>query len=95
MTPARRNPYYNQVVLDECGHARTVIGYGTLSTRQAAPLLYDVTTVAYAAWPGYVLGAPSLLSGRVRAVVVPPERAIDIDTELDLRIAEALYANYP
>jgi N-acylneuraminate cytidylyltransferase len=33
-----------------------------------------------------------VLDGRVRAVVIPPERAVDIDTELDFRFAELLMA---
>jgi N-acylneuraminate cytidylyltransferase len=32
----------------------------------------------------------SIFEGRVRAVHVPPERAIDIDTLLDFQIAERL-----
>jgi N-acylneuraminate cytidylyltransferase len=91
VTEARRNPYYNQVVLDGVGHARTVIAYSEpIHRRQTAPLLYDCTTVCYAARPEFVLRAKSLWEGQVGAVVVPPERAIDIDTELDLRVAEVL-----
>ncbi len=90
VTEAHRNPFYNQVVLDGRGCARTVIGYGEVVNRQAAPVLYDATTVAYAARPEFILRASSIWEGRVRAVVVPAERAIDIDTEMDLRIAEAL-----
>ena len=43
--------------------------------------------------PDFILAADSLFSGRVRAVEVPPERAIDIDTDLDFRIAELLLAD--
>jgi len=52
--------------------------------------VYDVTTVAYAARPDFVLGAKSIFDGKVKAVVVPAERALDIDTEIDFQFAEFL-----
>ncbi len=93
VAPARRNPWYNMVTI----HPQT--GWVCLAAydgqefdrRQDAPVVYDMTTVCYVARPSYILTAPRLMMpGRVRAVVVPPERAIDIDTELDLRIADML-----
>jgi N-acylneuraminate cytidylyltransferase len=36
-----------------------------------------------------------LFEGRVREVHVPVERALDIDTLLDFRIAECLVSNEP
>ena len=89
--PAERNPYFNMVTLDEKAYARLVIQAGqAIHRRQAAPQVFDITTVAYAANPEFVLRANSMFEGRVKAVVVPSERALDIDTELDLRFAEFL-----
>ena len=80
-----RSPYFNMVTLDEKGYAKLVMQTGTtLSRRQDAPQVYDMTTVAYAARPGFILQEDGIFSGRVRAIEIPPERAIDIDTELDL-----------
>ena len=91
--PAERNPYFNMVVLDEAGYARLVgQADGTIHQRQAAPPVYDMTTVAYAARPEFVLNARSMFEGKVKAVVVPPGRALDIDTELDFKFAEFLLA---
>lgn len=88
---AERNPYFNMVTLDEDGYAQLVIPSGPkVHRRQEAPVVYDVTTVAYAARPEFVLRASSLFEGRLKAVVVPAERAIDIDTELDFKFAEFL-----
>ncbi|MGD0516139.1 MAG: hypothetical protein ABSA26_01270, partial [Thermoguttaceae bacterium] len=88
---ARRNPYFNMVVLDENQNARIVMAdQKKISRRQDAPRVYDMTTVAYAVRPEYVLSAGGLLQGNLRAVIVPPERAIDIDTELDFYFAEFL-----
>lgn len=87
--PAERSPYFNIVVLDQAGYARLLIpSDGAIYRRQEAPPVFDMTTVAYAARPEFVLKAKSMFEGRVKAVVVPPERAVDIDTEMDLRFAE-------
>jgi N-acylneuraminate cytidylyltransferase len=92
--PAERSPYFNMVTLGEDATARLVITPDApIERRQAAPAVYDITTVAYAVRADFVLHARSLFEGDVRAVVVPAERALDIDTLLDFRIAEYLIAN--
>ncbi|UCC53876.1 MAG: acylneuraminate cytidylyltransferase family protein [Anaerolineaceae bacterium] len=89
--PADRNPYFNMVMLDAEGCARLVIPVNKeFHHRQAAPQVYDMTTVAYAARPEFVLQAKSMFEGKVRTVVVPPEQAVDIDSELDFKLAEFL-----
>ena len=52
--------------------------------------LDDITTVCYAAQPQFIERADGLFDGRVGVIEVPPERALDIDTEFDFRVAEAL-----
>lgn len=89
--PAERSPYFNMVTIDARGYARVVLEPAQeFSRRQDVPAVYDMTTVAYAARPSFVLSAASFMEGRVKAVVVPSERALDIDTELDFEIAEFL-----
>ncbi|MBI3252265.1 MAG: acylneuraminate cytidylyltransferase family protein [Candidatus Omnitrophica bacterium] len=89
--PAERSPYYNMVVLDEAGYARLVIPPDqSLHRRQDVPPVYDMTTVAYAARPDYVLRTDYIFDGKIKAVIVPSERGIDIDTEQDLQIANFL-----
>jgi N-acylneuraminate cytidylyltransferase len=81
------------VRLDEQQCAQLVLPPATgIARRQDAPPVYDVTTVAYAARPHFILMAERLFAGRVSAVVVPVERAADIDTELDFRLAQAMVA---
>jgi CMP-N-acetylneuraminic acid synthetase len=93
VTEGRRSPYFNMVTLGENGDAELMIKPKTeIVGRQAAPKAYDMTTVAYVADPAFIMRANGLFEGRVRAVIVPPERAIDIDTELDFRFAELLMA---
>jgi CMP-N-acetylneuraminic acid synthetase len=93
VTPSHRNPWFNMVRLDPSGEVHLVNQGGGFFRRQDTPPVYDVTTVAFAARPAFVLSANGIYEGRVRAVEVPAERALDIDTELDLRMAECLSAS--
>jgi N-acylneuraminate cytidylyltransferase len=91
VTDAHRSPYFNMVKRDADGTVRLVIPPSSaVGRRQDAAPVFDVSTVAYVARPEFVMTRSSLFEGRVRSVHVPPERAIDIDTLLDFRIAECL-----
>ena len=91
VTSSHRNPYFNMVVLDPQGYAQLVIpAEKATHRRQDAPPVYDSATVAYAARPDFVLGSHSMFEGRVKAVVVPRDRAVDLDTESDFSYAEFL-----
>lgn len=91
VSAARRNPFFNMVQLTEDGTVSLLAASGTASRRQDAPVVYDIATVAYAARSTYVMTAENLFAGRVKAVEVPPDSAIDIDTALDLEIARCLF----
>jgi len=90
VTPARRHPSFNMVAIEN-GLARLVMppAKAVVRRQQAAPV-YDITTVAYAARTEFIMRASGIFEGKVAAAIVPEERAIDIDTELDLEIAEFL-----
>lgn len=91
VTDAHRNPYFNMVKIASDRTASLVITpEGNITRRQDAPKVYDMTTVAYVANPRFVLEHDGLFEGRVRAVHVPQERALDIDSPFDFRIAESL-----
>jgi CMP-N-acetylneuraminic acid synthetase len=91
VTQGRANPWFNMVVLGPDGRAGLVNPPGhEIAGRQQAPAVYEITPVAYVARPEFVLSQPGLFAGRVRAVQVPAERAVDIDTLLDFRIAQCL-----
>jgi len=62
----------------------------TIARRQDAPVVYDMTTVCYVANSEFVMNHNATFEGRVKAVPVPVERAIDIDTLLDFQITESL-----
>jgi N-acylneuraminate cytidylyltransferase len=52
-----------------------------------------MATVAYVVRPEFVFTSESIFQGRVRAVQVPLQRAIDIDTLHDFQIAEYLLSH--
>ncbi len=90
VTPAARSPYFNMVSTDATGLAHVVLGSAEFKRRQDVPPVYDITTVAYVARPDFILSQERLFAGRVRPVVVPKERALDIDDEYDFKVAQAL-----
>ncbi len=90
VTPSSRNPYFNMVTRTDDGATSIMMGTAGIKRRQDAPIAFDITTVAYAARPDFVLDSNGLFDGVVRSVVVPKARAVDIDDEVDFRIAEAL-----
>ena len=95
VTDAHRSPYFNMVKTNPDGSLGLVIPPScAIARRQDAPVIYDMATVAYVINPEFVMTHQSTFEGRVRAVHVPPERAIDIDTLLDFRIAECLLAHH-
>lgn len=91
-TAAARSPYFNMVTRDCDGVSRLVIPSSEISRRQEAPELYDLTTVAYVTRPRFIMSSYGIFSGRVKTVVVPKERAVDIDDAFDFAVAEALWS---
>ena len=90
MTHTSRSPYFNMVV-EKNGYVNLMLdtkkGY---SRRQDVPTAYNLTTVAYVARPEFIKKSNKIFDGSIRAVLVPKERAIDIDDEIDFQIAEML-----
>jgi len=90
-TDSHRSPYFNMVKIDKEGMANLVISpEETITRRQDTPNIYDMTTVAYVTTPKFVFENDSSFSGKVRHVHIPIERALDIDTLFDFKIAELL-----
>jgi N-acylneuraminate cytidylyltransferase len=81
------------VTLDGEGHVQVLLGSesGGPVRRQDTPKVFDLTTVAYVASLSHILSAPRLFGGVVAGLEIPKERALDIDTELDLEVADYLY----
>lgn len=90
-TEAACNPYFSMITCDNGGFAKLAISPpGLVTRRQDAPTVYALTAVAYAARRDSVMNLDSIFHGRVKAVIVPRERAVDIDTQLDFDLAELM-----
>jgi CMP-N-acetylneuraminic acid synthetase len=90
---AARSPYFNMVRNDDEGFSHvvnTAADGKRYLRRQDVPVVYDMTTVAYVSGTDYILNSNSIFSGKVKSVIVPDERAVDIDTMLDFKFAEFL-----
>lgn len=91
VSDAHRSPYFNMVTNDQTGCCSLVIPPAKMILRrQDTPSVFDMTTVAYVVRPQFVHECDGIFEGRVRSVHIPPERALDIDTPLDFKIAECL-----
>lgn len=92
---AARSPYFNMLYEDDNGHCHLVNRMSDGSRyvrRQDVPEVFDMTTVAYVSSPAFVNMTGSVLDGKVRQVLIPDERAVDIDTMTDFKFAEFLAA---
>ena len=79
------------VKIDKEGMANLLISpREKITRRQDIPCVLDMTTVAYVTTPKYIIENNSIFSGKVRHVHIPIERALDIDSLFDFKIAELL-----
>ena len=94
VSEANRSPYFNMTVNNDSGYASLVISpESKITRRQDAPEVYDMTTVAYVVNVGFVKKHNGVFEGRVKSVVIPRERAVDIDDLMDFKIAELMLKN--
>lgn len=92
--PARRSPYFNLV--EQRGD-----GYVELSKklekgivrRQDSPACYDMNASIYAWKRSSFFEMNTVFSDKTRIYVMPEERSIDIDSELDFQIVKLLLEN--
>jgi len=89
-TSAATNPWRAWRIVD--GRPEHFIaGANPWLPRQQLPPAYELTGAVYAFWRDNLRDpAREILAGEVRAVILPPERSLDIDTVRDLHVAEAL-----
>ena len=92
--PARRSPYFNLVELDESGRVhlsrKRPRAMKTIVRRQDAPPCFDLNASIYAWGRNSLLSARHVIQTKTRLYVMPEERSVDIDSELDFRWVEFL-----
>tara|TARA_B100001057_G_C22759138_1_gene915022 strand:+ start:325 stop:1017 length:693 start_codon:yes stop_codon:yes gene_type:complete len=89
---ASRNPWFNMVKLNKNKQLKILIQNKNSNyfRRQDTPLIYDLSTVATLTSPKYILKNKHKFVGKIKGVMVPNERSIDIDNQFDLKIAKLL-----
>lgn len=92
VTEAHRNPYFNMVEEDADGFVR-LVKEGCYSTRQSAPKVFDMNASIYVWWKNVLKEKKKIFLKKTKAYVMPKERSIDIDDDLDFRIVEYLFKN--
>ena len=90
VTPSHRNPWFNMVNLDNQKYATKIFSGKTINRRQEAPKSFDISTIAYVAKTNFILNFSSIWDGKVKGVIIPKERALDIDDKYDFLIAQHL-----
>ena len=86
---AEKNPYFNMVEAGADGSVRLVKTPAKgVFTRQSAPRVYAMNASIYV-WHRRTLDK-GLWDGRARLHVMPRERSVDIDSELDFKLVELL-----
>ena len=90
---ADHNPYYNMVQMDTAGLARVCIKpERPIANRQQAPAVYNLSPAIFAIRRDALWRHDHWSQCRMTLSVIPRERAVDIDTEFDLRLVEFLLA---
>lgn len=85
---AHRSPYFNMVMPNN-GYVRLVIPTPEpIGRRQDSPPVYDLNTIVWIYSRKALMEECVRIPERTLLYVVPCERAIDIDTELDFKILE-------
>lgn len=89
--PARRSPYFNLIEVNSAGHV-------TLSKppaqpilrRQDAPVCYDMNASIYVWRRDVLMTDPRIFYPDTRLFVMPEDRSVDIDSEVDFLLVELL-----
>ena len=88
VAPARRNPYFNQVMKTEHG-VRKVIS-SDYTARQQAPEIFDMNASIYAYKPEFLYSGKGVLSGYCEIVEMADTGVLDLDHENDFELMEVI-----
>lgn len=87
-SPCRKNPYFNMVEIEN-GRVQLVKHLiNPLVRRQDAPQVYDMNASIYIWKRDVLLNCNTLFTDKTSLYVMPEERSVDIDTELDWKFVE-------
>ena len=90
-SPARKSPYFNMVFLDSNNNAKLPMAVeNKIVRRQDAPKLYDMNASIYCWWRKNLFSSDSIWHENTKLLVMPEERSVDIDNEIDFAFVEFL-----
>lgn len=91
VSPTERHPSFNMVNVENDGSLSLVcLPAEVKACRQDFRKVYNIATAFYVSSPDFVMHAESYWDGRVGAVEIPAQHAVDIDTPMDFEFAEFL-----
>ncbi len=89
--PSRRSPYFNLIERDSLGKVTLSKTHSSkINRRQDSPATYDLNASIYIWKREAILKNDSIFGENTGLYVMPEERSIDIDTELDFKFVEFL-----
>ena len=87
--PSQRSPYFNLIELGDDGVVRLSKSLAKpIVRRQDSPQCFDMNASIYVWTRTALFESPTLFNADTRLFVMPEERSIDIDSELDFEIVE-------
>ena len=88
---AESNPYFNMMEMDQKGFARMCMTTDhPLVCRQHAPAVYSLSPAAFVIKKEALYRFSHWSEAGIKLSIMPRERAVDIDTEMDFRFVEYL-----
>lgn len=87
---AAKNPYFNMVEYEGDRVRLSKVSSRPIACRQDAPPVYAMNASIYVMWRTFLMEKDGIFDGATRAYVMPPERSVDIDRELDFEFVEFL-----
>ena len=82
--------YYNMVYKTKNKRIKIFSSKFNATNRKKIPKIYNLANSVYVTSPKYVLKNQFLYRGKIISVLIPQERFLDIDSAIDLKIANFL-----
>ena len=82
-SPSRKNPYFNMVEIIHGNVQKVKELNKAVVRRQDAPIVYDMNASIYIWKRKALLENDTLFTSKTSLYIMPEERSVDIDTELD------------
>lgn len=88
VSPANKNPYFNQVEYKNNRYTLVKKMKNNLSRRQDAPKVYDMNASVHIWNRNFLLKSNNLFPKKTSIYIMPPERSCDIDNHINLEFVK-------